>query len=243
MSKSFIESLPVEEVKKLAQESLSMREFQIKLGYSPNSNVSNIINKYCLINNISLNHFTYSQPGAKRIKRTPLNTFIQNSTTAQKTLRKLYKEGNYTEYKCSICGLDPFWNGKELTLTLDHINGDNRDDRLENLRWVCPNCDRQLDTFCSKNMNYDIRKQKKQIFYCENCGKEISSGAKLCFTCYAFSLRQQERPQKEELKNILQKYNGNFTKVGQLFDVSDNTIRKWCKSYNLPFHSSDYKNI
>ena len=63
----------------------------------------------------------------------------------------MYIKGNYTPYKCSICGLEPFWNGKELTLTLDHINGINNDDRLENLRWVCPNCDRQLSTFSGKN--------------------------------------------------------------------------------------------
>ena len=99
---------------------------------------------------------------------------VKNSTASQTTLRRWYEKGNYTEYKCSICGQEPFWNGKELTLTLDHINGDNRDDRLENLRWVCPNCDRQLDTFCSKNTNYDIRKNKKIITYCKNCGIEIS---------------------------------------------------------------------
>ena len=241
MSKSFIESLPVEEVEKLAQESLSMREFQIKLGYSPNSNVSNIINKYCLINNISLNHFTYSQPGIKRIKRTPLNTFVQNSTTAQKTLRKLYKEGNYTEYKCSICGLDPFWNGKELTLTLDHINGDNRDDRLENLRWVCPNCDRQLDTFCSKNLSNIDRINKKKQYYCADCGKEISDGSTYCIECYGKRQRQNIWPSQEELKKILFENQGNFSKVGRIFKVSDNTIRKWCKKYNMPYHSSDYK--
>ena len=108
------------------------------------------------------------------VKRNPENIFIKNSTASQTTLRRWYEKGNYTEYKCSICGQEPFWNGKELTLTLDHINGDNRDDRLENLRWVCPNCDRQLDTFCSKNTNYNIRKNKKIITYCKNCGIEIS---------------------------------------------------------------------
>jgi len=80
--------------------------------------------------------------------------FIKNSKACQSVLRKHYKDGAYTEYKCSICGQEPFWNGKELSLTLDHINGNNKDDRIENLRWVCPNCDRQLDTFGSKNKSY-----------------------------------------------------------------------------------------
>jgi len=66
-------------------------------------------------------------------------------------LRNWYKKGNYTKYECSICGQEPFWNGKELTLILDHINGVHTDDRLENLRWVCPNCNYQLDTTNGKN--------------------------------------------------------------------------------------------
>ena len=37
--------------------------------------------------------------------------------------------------------------------------------------------------------------------------------------------------------------NGNFSKVSQIYGVSDNAIRKWCKKYNMPFHSKDYKNI
>lgn len=46
------------------------------------------------------------------------------------------------------------WNGKELTLILDHKNGINNDDRLENLHWVCPNYNQQLDTTGSKNRAY-----------------------------------------------------------------------------------------
>ena len=86
------------------------------------------------------------------IKRTAANVFIENSTADQKTLRRHYFAGEYTEYKCSICGQEPIWNGKELTLILDHINGHNHDDRLENLRWVCPNCNQQLDTTNGKNV-------------------------------------------------------------------------------------------
>ena len=69
-------------------------------------------------------------------------------------MRKYYKRGEYSEYKCNICNLLPVWQGKELTLILDHINGNNKDHRLENLRWVCPNCNQQLETTGSKNKAY-----------------------------------------------------------------------------------------
>lgn len=129
--------------------STSMKDFALKLGYSSYSgdaaqNIRKRVNQLKL----SDNHFIKKRP----IKRSAENIFIMNSTADQRVLRRWYIKGNYTPYKCSICGQEPFWNGKELSLTLDHINGNNHDDRLENLRWICPNCDRQLDTFGSKNM-------------------------------------------------------------------------------------------
>lgn len=120
-----------------------------ELNYHSRGAILTTIKNYLIKNNIDFSHFT-GLPKDKQI-RTPENIFIINSTADQKVLKRYYKNGNYTEYKCSICGLEPIWNGKPLTLTLDHINGNNKDDRLENLRWICPNCDRQLDTYGSRN--------------------------------------------------------------------------------------------
>lgn len=145
-----VDLLSKEELEEVIKTSRTLQEVLKKIGYSSVSGanrntVQARIDKY----NISTEHFT---KGVSRgIKRTKENVFCKNSTASQKTLREWYIKGHYTEYKCSICGQEPIWNGKPLTLTLDHIDGNNTNDVLSNLRWVCPNCDRQLDTFGSKN--------------------------------------------------------------------------------------------
>ena len=57
--------------------------------------------------------------------------------------------------KCAICGCSPEHNGKPLVFILDHIDGHASNNRRDNLRLICPNCDSQLDTYKSKNKNGD----------------------------------------------------------------------------------------
>ena len=52
---------------------------------------------------------------------------------------------------------------------------------------------------------------------------------------------QVNRPPKETLKNLLLQHNGRFVDIGKLYNVSDNAVRKWCKFYGLPYHSTDYR--
>lgn len=69
-----------------------------------------------------------------------------------KLKNRLLKE-NLLEKKCYIegCTVETEWNGKPINLRLDHVNGKNDDNRIENLRLVCPNCDSQSETYCGKN--------------------------------------------------------------------------------------------
>ena len=236
---AIIDNFSQEELKNLVLDCTSMRELARRLGYSAiGGNFTTIkdrLNKY----NISFSHFNGIAKNS--IKRTPENVFVTDSTATQATLRRWYLKGNYTEYKCSICGQEPFWNGKELTLTLDHINGINHDDRLENLRWVCPNCDRQLDTFGAKNPNKKIAYNKKEKTYCIDCGKEITSNAIRCVECSNLKRREIERPNRDELKQLIR--TTPFTTIGKQFGVSDNTIRKWCKAEKLPYRVTEIKQI
>lgn len=77
--------------------------------------------------------------------------FTEESNASASYVRKLVLTKNLIEYKCASCNLIDSWNGKKLNLQLDHINGKRNDHRLENLRWLCPNCHSQTETFCARN--------------------------------------------------------------------------------------------
>jgi hypothetical protein len=75
---------------------------------------------------------------------------IQNSKTSRLSIKRYILKHNLLEYKCRNCENLGFWNQKELSLQLEHINGVSNDHRLENLCFLCPNCHSQTDTFAGK---------------------------------------------------------------------------------------------
>ena len=231
---SLINQYSNQQFTQIVMQSQSLKDVAKKMGYNSFSgDLSNKIKARIDELKITTQHFLNSRVP---IKRTQQNIFITDSTASQKTLREWYLKGQYTQYKCSICGQKPLWQGKELTLILDHINGINNDDRLDNLRWVCPNCNQQLETTNGKN-----RLTIKKKYYCIDCGKEISKNATRCIECSHKLQQKADRPSREELKMLIR--NKPFTQIAKQYNVSDNAIRKWCDNYNLPRKSKDIKNF
>jgi hypothetical protein len=123
-----------------------------------------------------------------------------------------------------MCGQDENWYGNKISLILDHINGINTDNRIENLRIVCPNCNATLPTHGGKNVKH-VEKLKNK---CE-CGNEVFRNNKVCPTCSQIKQRKVERPDYLTLINEIDElgYKGTGVKYG----VSDNSVRKWKKYY------------
>lgn len=229
---ALIDKFSKEELQAIVAESTNLKEVIVKLGYTPCGNnhitVKDRLQKY----NIDTSHFTSATSLTKRNEE---NIFIINSTASQAVLRRWYKKGDYAPYKCSICNLGPEWQNKPLTLILDHINGTHNDNRLENLRWVCPNCNQQLETTGFHKMR--VTNQEEKVNHCLDCGAVISLQYQYCHTCAMKHRRKTERPTREELKLLIRTQ--TFTQLSKDFGVSDKAIVKWCINYNLPSRKKD----
>lgn len=145
----------------------------------------------------------------------PLNEILISNSPYDRThlKKRLLKEG-LLKNECSECGQGPEWNGKPLSLQLDHINGISDDNRLENLRILCPHCHSQTATFAGKQ----FRKPKPSDNpFWRNKDRP--------------STRKVDRPSKEELEKLIDQL--PLTKIGKMFGVSDKAVRKWAIRYNI----------
>lgn len=109
---------------------------------------------------IDISHFTgqlwHDSPNQKnnhqsREKYNLDEVFIKNSPVTQKVLRGYIERHQVLEYKCQTCGCDGNWQNGIISLEVDHIDGDNNNNQLSNLRYLCPNCHALTETYRGKN--------------------------------------------------------------------------------------------
>ena len=109
---------------------------------------------------------------------------VENSTYQTSKLSKRLQQENIIPYQCNLCGLTNEWNNRQLSLHLDHINGINDDHRLENLRFICPNCHSQTPTYCGRNKTGNKKSLKKPKATCPKCqGAMADKRSKQCRKC------------------------------------------------------------
>ena len=144
---------------------------------------------------------------------------------SHKVKLRLINEGLLKEL-CYVCSIT-HWNGSKLSLQLDHIDGDNTNNELNNLRLLCPNCHSLTDTYCGK-------KNKKPRPFCV-CGKEINKGSKLCKNCEDIArLGKKTKIQWPEMKDLIVMIKqSSYVVVAKKLGVSDNAVRKRIKNHPI----------
>ena len=142
----------IEELQNAAKDSLSIREMLQKLGIASQGGNYKILYKRIEANGIDISHFTgQAHNKGKTYTKTNTEEYLSNAVeiSSFRLKKRLLKEG-ILERKCSCCGLTE-WLGKPIPIELDHINGDNANNSLTNLRLLCPNCHALTDTYRGKN--------------------------------------------------------------------------------------------
>ncbi len=162
-------------LEKIVTESKSRIEVLIKMGFNTKSGNYKTLKKYLELYNINIDHFVKSgdwlkqHNGPIRKQHSIDEIFKLDSKailTGSKRKEMLVKNG-LKLYKCELCGQDENWKTGKIPFILDHINGNNKDNRIENLRIVCHNCDATLPTYMGRNRNngdkLKDRKKRKQL--------------------------------------------------------------------------------
>lgn len=146
-----IYSVPEQEFKDLVSQSFTYSEILVKLELCSNGGTSSkLLKKRIKELELSVDHFKSRNEYAKKQS---LETILCENSSYSNISRlkiRLVNEG-YLKYKCVSCDNTGEWNGKPLSLQLDHVNGINDDNRIENLRFLCPNCHSQTETYAGKN--------------------------------------------------------------------------------------------
>lgn len=200
-----------------------------KLGYSSrNSGNFQTIDKYIKNLKIDTSHFKVGET-EPHIKKHNLTDLLVKDGQLTKTVdlkTKLIK-ANLLKNFCNICKISE-WTGQKLNLHLDHINGDRADNRIENLRLLCPNCHSLTPTYCR-----GLRTKKK--VKCVDCDVQIREASKRCQKCSGIA--RADKMQKISWPNadILLEMVGEFgyAETGRKLGVSDNAVRKRIKSHNM----------
>jgi hypothetical protein len=189
---------------------------------------------------IPVDHFDPDAVRREALARAPIaleDALVERSSYPRGCLKeRLFAEG-LKERRCELCGQGELWHGRRMALILDHVNGVHDDNRLENLRIVCANCNATLDTHCGRNGSVPVSDRE-----CRGCGREFrprNARQRYCSRACGQRApglrvpqperRRVARPPYEQLVREIRAL--GYEAVGRSYGVSGNAIRKWVRAY------------
>jgi 5-methylcytosine-specific restriction endonuclease McrA len=209
--------MTAEDFQKLIDNSTSLSDVIKKCGFSVKEYYYKIIRGKIIKDKIDLTkmnkNFKTFKNNVNFLKSTSNDQiFKKNSKYSRYHLKQKIIKDKIIEYICDKCKNNGIWQDGKLILQLDHINSINDDNRIENLRFLCPNCHSQTDGYAGKGKNKTIYK------------KRYPNG-KINKTVRKFEVT------KEKLEELISKYPYNM--IGKVYGVNGNSIKKRCKSLGI----------
>lgn len=223
---------------RLIKESGNIAEVLFKLGYSTKGNSWGYSQVKQRMTDLNLNFamFKGKNPFYKRSEENKISKeslFRENCKHQRNVLRRFVISNALIPYRCAICGVTE-WNGKTLSLELDHINGINNDNRLENLRFLCPNCHSQTCTYGSRNSkitesSYEISDElrNKIIETYEQCRSVKQVSSKLGIVRKVVTKVVNETGQKHSNQKYVIRYDKDHNEIkryGSLVEAAKDLI-------------------
>lgn len=221
-----------EQFVELIKNSTNISEVLFKLGYTVKGNSWGFsqVRKRMDDLNISMSDFKGKSAMVEKARETDLTAdmlFKENCKHNRNCLRRFIIKNQLLPYKCACCGVVE-WNGKTLSLELDHINGINNDNRLENLRFLCPNCHSQTTTYGSRNqqrneskyeITEDLRKLVEETYEKEKSVKRVSAvlGIRRCVVTQIVN----ESGQKHSNQLYVIRYDENWNELKRYGSLSE----------------------
>jgi Zn finger protein HypA/HybF involved in hydrogenase expression len=152
--------LPTDQLKDLVKECNSFSDVLKGIGLNNIGGNVRTLKLRLVHEEIDFSHIPIGYDSGKGLKRGVKRAFpledclIENSTYGRGNVKRRLIQEKLIPYVCKECNQGEDWNGKKLVLVLDHKNGISNDHRLENLRFLCPNCNSQMPTFSGRNKAY-----------------------------------------------------------------------------------------
>lgn len=224
----------LEKIKIIVLNSKTLNEVFKKLNLNSSGNNYKVFRRYINKYDISTDHFLNKSEHTKKLyeegkleKTNNSEIFVENSLTSRSTVKNRIISDGLLEYKCIFCNNTGEWIGKKISLILDHKNGINNDNRLGNLRFVCPNCNATLETHCRGSKGLEVKINKKEIYF-KNKKNEY------------------ENSQKDNIIKVLEsgidfKSFGWVTEVSKIIKISPQKVSKWTKRFLPEIYEECFK--